>query len=112
MCSCAQSGALPNVNLINNVQGCFTFLNKGIQQGEPVILNLEVHDMDATQDCQCKSALFKYFASQERGKDVFSLISGNFTAINKKYVLLPVSVQLQLIYKELPLNVYITCANP
>lgn len=111
MCSCVHSEAITGVNIDNQIKGCANFNNKGIQRGEPVILNLEVKDRDVTQACPCKSALFQYTASQISGKDVSTLITGSFTALNKKSVALPLSVQSQLVYKELPINLHITCAN-
>ncbi len=99
ICSCVHSATISNLSVKNQAQGCFTLLKKDVQRGEPVVLNFDVGVGDATQDCPCKSALFKYAVSQENGKDVSSPITGNFTIINKKSVTLLLSVQSQHIIK-------------
>ncbi len=111
MGSCASSVATHNVIVTNKVGGCFTFISKSIKSGEPVNLQLQVAKKDPAKECQCKSALLKYTAYQESGNDVSMLISGSFTALNKTSVVLPISAQSQLLLKEQPINVSITCAG-
>ena len=111
ICSCVNSGTISDIEIINQVQGCSTLLDNGVQQGEPVMLKLEVQNGNAAQDCECKSALFQYTAFQTHEGSTSNLISGSFTTFNKTSVTLPVSVQSQLIYDDQPLSVRIVCAN-
>ena len=111
VCSCVHTGAYTGVIINNEAQGCFGFSKMGIDKGEPVILTLEVRDKDISEACQCKSALLKYTASQTIDGNISELMTGNFTALNKNKVSLPVSVQSQLIFMELPLTVRIECAT-
>ena len=58
-----------------------------------------------------QSALFRYSAYQNKTGSIHSLMSGYFTTLGKTEVLLPVAVQKQLIFSDVPLVVKVECAS-
>ncbi len=109
--SCAKSQPEQLFIIKSAVTGCFTISDKKLLHDEPVLLDVTIGEGDKSQSCQCKSALYQYSAYQERAGSVVNLISGNFTSLNKKEVLLPISVQKQLIFADLPMAVSFSCAQ-
>ena len=79
---------------------------------DPVLLSASISPARDGQDCPCKSALMQYAAYQEIGEDVFQLISGNFSILNKEKLTLPVAVQGNLIFADHAVTLSISCSTP
>lgn len=111
--SLACSGKNENATIKSYVEGCFTLTELKLDTTqEPIILRATVGPEDKKQDCPCKSALFEYSAYQERENETHNLMTGNFTTMGKEFVLLPVSVQKQLIFSDKPILVKLSCSGP
>ena len=90
--SCSCSGEKDNVVIKNHIAGCFTLTDLRLDTGsDPVLLHANVGSGKLKGDCPCTSAHFKYSAYQESGDGTNSLMSGYFTTLQKKTVILPVS---------------------
>ena len=111
--SCAPSGQNENAIIESLVDGCFTLTGMQLDTSkEPVILRVIVSPENKKLDCPCKSALYKYTAFQERENETYNLMSGHFTTRGKETVLLPVSVQRQLIFSKNPVLINLACSGP
>ena len=109
--SCAQSGVEQVADINSEVTGCFTISDQRLLDHEPVILSTTIGEGDQTRSCPCQSALFRYSAYQNKTGSIHSLMSGYFTTLGKTEVLLPVAVQKQLIFSDVPLVVKVECAS-
>lgn len=108
----ACSGWSENVVVNNHIEGCFTLSSLRLDSGsEPVLLHARIDDGAEKQECPCTSALFKYTAYQESSNGKNSLISGYFTTLQKEVVVLPISVQKQLIFSGVPIQVDLACSG-
>ena len=110
---CAQSAPPQDVIIKNHVEGCFTLNTNQLELNkDPVLLSASISPARDGQDCPCKSALMQYAAYQEIGEDVFQLISGNFSILNKEKLTLPVAVQGNLIFADHAVTLSISCSTP
>ena len=111
--ACAQTAPPHDVIIKNHVEGCFTLNTNQLELNkDPVLLSASISPARDGQDCPCKSALMQYAAYQEIGEDVFQLISGNFSILNKEKLTLPVAVQGNLIFADHAVTLSIFCSNP
>lgn len=109
-CSCA--GQNDNVVIKNHIAGCFTLTDLRLDTGiEPVLLHANVGSGRPKGDCPCTSAHFKYSAYQESEDGTNSLMSGYFTTMQKKRVILPVSVQKQLLFPKTAIQIELACSG-
>ena len=112
--SCADS-AQPGHNVVinNQIEGCFTLSNWQLDLSkEPVLLHVTVGSGKKNRECPCKSALFKYTVTQKDGPDYDTLLIGTFTTLNKNTLLLPLAVQKQLVFTNVPINISLSCSRP
>jgi hypothetical protein len=110
LCSCAHSQQLKNVEVKSKVEGCFSFKALSFDMNkEPLLLIAEIKSATANHDCHCKSAVMKYTASQSRGGEVSNLLSGQFSVLGKEKVALPIAVQRELVFKDSPILVSLSC---
>ncbi len=110
--SFACSAEKNNVTIHNPIKGCLGFESWRLNiQEEPVVINVSVKHENNKMDCPCKSALIKYTASQEIEGNVFNLLSGYFTTLGMDTVILPVSVQKQIIFPKIPIDITLSCSN-
>lgn len=101
-----------NVIIYNPIKGCFGFESWRLNmQEEPVVLNVSVKQKNTNIECPCKSALVKYTASQKVEDSVSKLLTGYFTTLGKDSVILPVSVQKQIIFPKIPIDITLSCSN-
>lgn len=111
--ACAQSAPPQDVIIKNHVEGCFTLNTNQLELNkDPVLLSASISPARDGQDCPCKSALMQYATYQEIEGDVFQLISGNFSILNREKLILPVAVQSNLIFADHPVTLSISCSNP
>ena len=111
--ACAQSAPPQEVIIENHVEGCFTLNTNQLELNkDPVLLSASISPARDGQDCPCKSALMQYAAYQEIGEDVFQLISGNFSILNKEKLTLPVADQGNLIFADQTVTLSISCSTP
>ena len=111
--ACAQSAPPQDVIIKNHVEGCFTLNTNQLELNkDPVLLSASISPARDGQDCPCKSALMQYAAYQEIGEDVFQLISGNFSILNKEKLTLPFEVQCKLIFSDPSVTLSISCSTP
>jgi len=110
LCSCAHSQQLKNVEVKSNVEGCFSFKALSLDMNkEPLLIVAEIKSATANGDCPCKSAVMKYTASQNRGGEVYNLLSGQFSVLGKEKVTLPIAVQRELVFKDSPIQLSLSC---
>jgi len=110
--SCAHSTQLSDVDIDNQIEGCFTLKNWQLDTSkEPVILRASFGPENKKFECPCKSALVKYSVTQKIEISTSYLLTGNFTSLGKDYVNLPIAVQKQLIFSDIPLHISLTCAH-
>lgn len=111
--ACAQSAPPQDVIIKNHVEGCFTLSTKQLELNKnPVLLRASIGPPRDGRDCPCKSALMQYAAYQEIEEDVFPLISGYFSILNREKLTLPVAVQSNLIFANHAVTLSISCSNP
>lgn len=112
LAACAQSGDQLEVVIDNRAGSCLTLTDPRLDaRAEPVVLTAGISVADPAADCECKSALIEYHSSQTVDGRPSELLSGNFSVLNRGQVVLPVAVQRQLIYPELPLQIRLACAS-
>jgi len=110
--SFACSAEKNNVIIFNQIKGCFGFESWQLNiQEEPVVLHVSVKQKNKNMECPCKSALIKYTASQKIEGSVSNLLTGYFTTLGKDSVILPVSVQKQIIFPKIPIEITLSCSN-
>ena len=110
---CAQSAPPQDVIIKNHVEGCFTLnINQLERNKDPVLLSTSISPARDGQDCPCKSALMQYSTHQEIAGNIFPLISGNFSILNNEKLMLPVTVQGNLIFADHAVTLSISCSNP
>jgi len=110
LCSCAHSQQLKNVEVKSNVEGCFSFKALSFDMNkEPLLLVAEIKSAAANSDCPCKSAVMQYTALQNRSGEVSNLLSGQFSVLGKEKVTLPIAVQKELVFKDSPIQISLSC---
>ncbi len=112
MSSCVTPAETKEIIIDNDIEGCFTlkFLKLDFMH-EPVVLHASVFPEKSNLECPCKSALVKYSSIQKKGTDYYTLLEGNFTALGKNIVILPIAVQKQLILPNIPINILLSCSD-
>ena len=112
LCSCAQSQPQQSVEIESLVDGCFTAGSFALDATkEPVLATASITSNTATADCPCKSAVMKYTAFQKKDGNTFNLISGQFSVLGKENIALPIAVQKQLIFPNIPIRISLSCSN-
>ncbi len=112
LCSCAQSQPQQALEIESLVDGCFTTGSITLDvTKEPVLATALIRSNTATADCPCKSAVMKYTAFQKKDGSAFNLISGQFSALGKSSIVLPIAVQKQLIFPDTPIRITLSCSN-
>ncbi len=112
LCACAHSQAEKNIKVESQVEGCFTLQNIALDTSkEPVLATALININTATTDCPCKSAVMKYMAYQKKDGNNFDLLSGQFSILGKESVALPIAVQKQLIFPDIPIYLSLSCSN-
>lgn len=110
--SSAQSQDQKSVRVESRVEGCFTLTNIILDiSKEPVLANSSINLNTRNADCPCKSALMKYTAAQKKGGNTFELLSGHFSMLGKERVSLPIAVQKQLTFPDIPIHLSLSCSN-
>jgi len=110
LCSCAHSQQLKNIDLKSNVEGCFSFKVLSFDMNKELLLLVaEIKSATANSDCPCKSAVMKYTASQNRVSEVSNLLSGQFSVLGKEKIILPIAVQRELVFKDSPIQLSLSC---
>ena len=110
LCSCAHSQQLKNVEIKSSVEGCFSLKAISFDMNvEPLLLVTEIKSAAVNSECSCKSAVMKYTASQKRSGEVSNLLSGQFSVMGKEKSTLPIAVQKELVFKDSPINLVLSC---
>jgi hypothetical protein len=78
---------------------------------EPLLLVASISPKAENKDCPCRSALMKYTVFQKKDKDIFNLLSGNFSVLGKEKIVLPVAVQKQLVFTDTPIHLSLSCSD-
>ncbi len=112
LCSCAHSQAPKNIVIESQVGGCFSFNTLDFEKNkEPLLLTASINSKTETGECPCKSALMKYTAYQKKDGNIFNLLSGQFSVLGKEKIVLPIAVQKQLVFKDAPIYVSLSCSS-
>ncbi len=112
LCSCAHSQAQKGVIVESQIDGCFTFNSITLDASkEPVLATASISPKTANADCPCKSAAMKYTAFQKKDGNTFNLLSGQFSILGKESVVLPIAVQKQLIFPDMPIHLSLSCSD-
>lgn len=112
LCSCAHSQAPKNVVIESQVEGCFSFKTSALDTDkEPLLLVASINSKAETGECPCKSALMKYTAFQKKDGNIFNLLSGQFSVLGKDKIVLPIAVQKQLVFPDVPIHLSLSCAG-
>lgn len=109
---CVYAQHQKNIEVESQVDDCFSFDNIAIDEGkELVLLNGRINLKAANANCPCKSAVMKYSAFQKKDGSSFNLLSGQFSILGKKSVTLPIAVQKQLIFPDMPIYLSLSCSD-
>lgn len=109
--SCA-SQAPSNIELDNTIKGCFTLTKSQLEMKEELAtLRLTITQPHSGTDCPCKSAIVNFRSYQNNNSGINYLLSGNFTTIGRDSVLLPVFVQDQLVFSDVPVKIVLSCTG-
>ena len=112
LCSCAHSQPQKSIEVESLVDGCFTLSNVTLDATkEPVLATALISQKIANAECPCKSALMKYTAFQNKDGNTFNLLSGQFSILGKESIILPIAVQKQLIFPEVPIHLFLSCGG-
>lgn len=110
--SCAHSQAPKNVVIESQVEGCFSLNVLDFDKTkEPLLLTASISSKTETGECPCKSALMKYSAFQKKDGNIFNLLSGQFSVLGKEKIVLPIAVQKQLVFPDVPIHLSLSCAG-
>lgn len=112
LCACAHSQPQKSIEVESVVDGCFAVNNIILDATkEPVLASASITPKTANIDCPCKSAVMKYTAFQKKDGNTFNFLSGQFSILGKESIVLPIAVQKQLIFPDIPIHLSLSCSS-